>query len=153
MVKTEKISAAQARELLKKKPGKKHRFVVKPKPNYGETQSIGSWLSVKPLSVNEAWKGKRFKTDAYKAYEKLLLNELMTCKIPRPPYILFLTFGFSNMGADLDNPVKLTTDILVKKYGFNDNQIMKLVVEKVKAPRGKEFIKFSLCKYKKTHAL
>ena len=26
-------------------------------------------IEIKPLSVNTAWKGRRFKTDAYKAYE------------------------------------------------------------------------------------
>ena len=34
-------------------------------------------LNIKPMSVNEAWQGKRFKTNEYKQYEKscfILLN-------------------------------------------------------------------------------
>jgi len=30
-------------------------------------------INYKPLSVNEAWQGKRFKTKAYKDYEKSLM--------------------------------------------------------------------------------
>ena len=30
-------------------------------------------IKIKPLSVNKAWQGKRFKTREYKSYEELLL--------------------------------------------------------------------------------
>ena len=33
-------------------------------------------IEIKPLSVNECWQGKRFKTKAYTAYEKELLYRL-----------------------------------------------------------------------------
>jgi hypothetical protein len=38
-------------------------------------------LNEKPLSVNLAWQGKRFKTPIYKAYEKELLLRMPAKKI------------------------------------------------------------------------
>ena len=34
------------------------------------------FLNVKPLSVNQCWQGRRYKTKAYKQYEKALLQIL-----------------------------------------------------------------------------
>ena len=36
----------------------------------------GCALMIKPLSVNEAWQGKRFKTNSYKSYEKDVMRLL-----------------------------------------------------------------------------
>lgn len=58
--------------------------------------------------------------------------------------MLQLEFGFSNKLADVDGPVKLVTDILQKKYGFNDNQIYRLEVDKVIVPKGSEYWSFNL---------
>ena len=79
-------------------------------------------LDVKPLSVNDAWQGKRFKTDKYKSYEQALLWLLPKGKLPEPPYSIDYEFGFSNKLADFDNPCKPLGDILQKKYGFNSAQ-------------------------------
>ena len=38
-------------------------------------------INIKPLSVNEAWKGKRFRTDKYKAYQKIVVYLLTKIKI------------------------------------------------------------------------
>ena len=98
-------------------------------------------LSIKPLSVNEAWQGKRFKTDKYLAYEKELLLNLPNKK-PKLSEMLRIDFffGFSSPLADLDNPVKPLMDILQKKYGFNDKQVFELNVRKCLVEKGKEFI-------------
>ena len=97
---------------------------------------------IKPLSVNEVWQGKRYKTKAYKAYEKELAYRLPRIKIPDGNIHLRLSFGFSNRGADLDNCVKPFVDILQKKYGFNDNRIYKLTLIKCIVDKGAEFISF-----------
>jgi len=44
-------------------------------------------VKIKPLSANEAWKGRRFKTDEYKTYEHSL-HYLLPRKIELPPGIL-----------------------------------------------------------------
>ncbi|SBV90598.1 conserved hypothetical protein [uncultured Dysgonomonas sp.] len=100
--------------------------------------------NIKPLSVNEVWKGKRFKTEKYKQYENTLLWLLPKIKIPEPPYEIHFKFGFSNSLSDWDNPVKPTQDILSKKYGFNDKLIRKAIVETEIVKKGSEYIEFGI---------
>ena len=81
-------------------------------------------LEIKPLSVNEAWQGKRFKTVKYKQFERSVLLMLPKTKEVFSDMIrVELFFGFSSVLSDLDNPIKMTLDILQKKYGFNDKNI------------------------------
>lgn len=101
-------------------------------------------LDIKPLSVNEAWQGRRFKTDEYKRYERNILLMLPILSVPTPPYRLSFTFGFSNSLSDIDNPVKLITDILQKKYKINDKDIYQLSVQKTIVKKGKEFIELEI---------
>jgi len=101
-------------------------------------------VDIKPLSINECWQGRRFKTPKYKTYEKELLYVLPPLTVPEKPYKLSLTFGVSNMQSDWDNPVKAFVDVLQKKYGFNDRDIHQGIVEKVKTKKGEEFIEFNL---------
>lgn len=105
-------------------------------------------LDAKPLSVNECWQGKRFKTKAYKDYEKMLLWLLPnTVEIPKGRLCVEYTFGMSNVQSDWDNPIKPFQDILQKKYLFNDKDIYLGIIRKIKVPIGKEYIKFKIRKY------
>jgi len=101
-------------------------------------------LFVKPLSVNEAWKGRKFKTDKYKNYEKLLLATLPSIEIAfeKQPLEIFIEAGLSNKQSDIDNIVKPFVDILQKKYGFNDRYIYRMLVEKKNVSAGNEYIEF-----------
>ena len=101
---------------------------------------------VKPLSINKCFQGRRYKTKDYKAYENDLMLKLQPIELPSKPYELIINFGFKNKLSDIDNALKPTLDILQKKYGFNDRDIYKLIVEKVitKQP----FIEFHLKSYK-----
>lgn len=101
-------------------------------------------LNIKPLSVNCAWQGKKYKTKAYIQYEKDMLIIMPNLNISQGKYQLTLHFGFSSSLADLDNPVKLIQDLLQKKYKINDRDIFKLVVTKELVKKGKEFIEFNL---------
>lgn len=101
-------------------------------------------VKIKPLSVNEAWQGKRYKTDAYKKYERAVLLMLPKMKIPDGPLKISFTFGFSNVLCDWDNPVKPIQDIMQKKYGFNDKNIHEANVKKVKVPKGHEYFEFEI---------
>jgi Holliday junction resolvase RusA-like endonuclease len=88
-------------------------------------------LKIKPLSVNQAWQGKRFKTPLYKKYEAAVLMMLPKNKEPISDMIAIdLHFGFKNKASDIDNPVKLILDILQKKFGFNDSQVYELNIRK-----------------------
>ena len=102
-------------------------------------------LNIKPLSVNEAWQGRRFKTDKYKKYESdILLLLPNTLKIPTQNIRLFIEFGFSNNASDIDNCLKPFLDCLQKKYGFNDKLINELNVRKIKVSKGYEHIIFEI---------
>lgn len=94
---------------------------------------------IKPLSVNQCWQGKRFKTKEYKNYEQELLYTLPAQKLPKPPYHIYFEFGFSNSMSDWDNPVKPLQDIMQKKYGFNDKDIVQALIVKEKVKKGEEY--------------
>ena len=97
-------------------------------------------IKIKPLSINSAWRGRRYKTPEYKQYERdvcLLLPKKITITNK-----LFLEFGFSSRASDIDNPIKNLLDILQKKYKFNDNKIYSLHIEKEIVKIGDEYIKF-----------
>lgn len=100
-------------------------------------------VQIKPMSVNTAWKGRRYKTQEYIQYEQdlgyLLPNSwIFTGK-------LYIEFGFSSLLADIDNPVKPLLDIMQKKYGFNDRDITELHLKKIQVHKGKEYILVRNC--------
>lgn len=102
-------------------------------------------LNKKPLSINEAWQGKRFKTPAYKAYKETIMLTMPKHKIdPEQMLRVEFFFGFSNKASDLDNPVKLLLDIAQKKYGFDDKNVFELNVRKCIVKKGEEFIQMGI---------
>ena len=104
-------------------------------------------VNIKPLSVNQCWQGKRFKTPKYKVYETELLYLLPKIKLPKPPFEIHLTFGFSSKLSDWDNPIKPFQDILQKKYNFDDRDVFKAVVKKEIVKKGSEYIEFKINSY------
>jgi Holliday junction resolvase RusA-like endonuclease len=104
-------------------------------------------LNEKPLSQNEAFQGRRFKTPLYKAYEETILLTMPKGKIDAEQMLrIEFFFGFSNKASDLDNPVKLLLDIAQKKYGFNDKNVFELNVRKCIVKKGDEFIQMGIYK-------
>ena len=105
------------------------------------------YIPMKPISVNNCWQGKRFKTKEYKQFAERMKHTLVPSKLPNAPYSFELVFGFSNKAADIDNPIKPTFDILQEKYGFNDKEIYQLNVRKEIVKKGDEFIKIKISTY------
>lgn len=106
-------------------------------------------VNVKPLSVNNAWKGKRYRSKKYDSFEALVKSQLpQKIELPEPPYTIHLKFGFSSAASDWDNPIKPTQDVIAKKYGFNDKLIKKGIVETEQVPKGKEYFEFELLTFK-----
>ena len=101
-------------------------------------------IDIKPMSVNEAWQGRRFKTPKYKSYERDVLKLLRPMNIPEGDLVIDLEWGVSNMTSDWDNPIKPFQDILQKKYGFDDKHIVEARVKKVKVKKGSEYIEFQI---------
>jgi Holliday junction resolvase RusA-like endonuclease len=110
-------------------------------------------VNIKPLSVNEAWQGRKFKSPKYKLYEQELLFALPMTDInwDTLPLEVSLVVGLSNMASDVDNVVKPFIDVLQKKYKFNDKYIFRLVVEKKLVVKGAEFIEFYIKKMTPRH--
>jgi Holliday junction resolvase RusA-like endonuclease len=102
-------------------------------------------INIKPLSVNQCWQGRRFKTKLYKQYESDVLFMLPKIEIPKGELCVKLYLGLSNKLNDIDNSIKPFLDILQKKYGFNDKDIYQLHVYKLIVPKGNEFIQFEIC--------
>lgn len=101
-------------------------------------------IDIKPMSVNKAWQGKRFKTEDYKVYERNCLLLLPKLTIPSDNLRLSIVFGVSNKANDIDNGLKPLIDILQKKYDFNDSRIYELNVRKELTKKGSEFILFEI---------
>ena len=101
-------------------------------------------LNIKSLSVNQAWKGRRFKTNLYNKYEKELLIILPTLKSIKAPFKVSIEFYFSNSLSDIDNPLKPFIDVLQKKYNINDRDIFELNVKKFIVKKGKDHINFKI---------
>lgn len=104
-------------------------------------------IEVKPLSVNEIYKGRRYKTPKYTAYQTEVFSKLPEISLPLPPFELEYEFGLSNSNADYDNLIKAFQDILQKQYNFNDSKIHKATIEKTLVNKGEEYIKFNIKHY------
>ena len=106
-------------------------------------------IPIKPLSVNEAWQGRRFRSDKYKKYARdigLLLPPRIL--IPNGNLQVFYEFYFSNDKADYDNPMKPLQDIICVKYQINDKRIYRATVDKYIVSKGKEKIVFRIEEWK-----
>jgi Holliday junction resolvase RusA-like endonuclease len=82
-------------------------------------------IDLKPLSVNKAWKGRRYKTVDYLRFERdlslilpLPCPELKNCLELK----LTIKFGVKSIGSDLDNLVKPLLDCLVKRGIIKDDR-------------------------------
>ena len=108
-------------------------------------KTIEGQIKIVPLSVNRAWRGRRFKTPEYKSFEKKLFFMLPRVAVTKgmPLKISFL-WGFSNMASDVDNPCKQTMDCMAKRFGFNDRDVMEINLKKQKVKKGEEFIQFKI---------
>lgn len=102
---------------------------------------------IKPLSVNQCWQGKRFKTKKYKSYEKELLLKLKYFNINLNKIKLNIVFGVSSKLMDVDNGLKPFLDVLQKKYKFNDRDIYQLNVIKKIVKKGDEYIQYEFKEY------
>lgn len=101
-------------------------------------------LKIKPISVNDCWQGRRFKTPVYTSFEHEMTYLLPKLKVPSGKLLLRLTVGVSSKAADVDNVIKPILDILQKKYGFNDKLIYGMDIWKEDVKKGEEFVEWEL---------
>lgn len=90
-------------------------------------------IPVKPLSVNKAWKGQKFKTREHTIYEKdvnYFLPPAPECmKGELTAHYIFYLKNYK--GSDTGNFEKILSDILVKAGFMEDDRFIKrLILEK-----------------------
>lgn len=93
-------------------------------------------LPIKPMSINAAFQGRRYKTKEYKAWEESVLwllkkyADQFTGKVE-----VRITWYLKNASrTDLDNPTKLAMDALTKSGIIRDDRdIWYMTIEKVKS--------------------
>ena len=104
-------------------------------------------INIKPLSVNEAYRGRKFSTEKLQSYKQIIPFLLPKIKIPKGKLQVKYVFGVSSKNSDGDNLIKAFQDILQEHYGFNDREIYKWVIEKRIVPKGQEYIGFDIKSY------
>lgn len=102
-------------------------------------------LEIKPLSLNSAYRGRRFKTPALEKFKKdmtlLLPNQI---DIPEGNMSVYFRFGVSSKNSDGDNLVKCAQDIIANYYKFNDKRVYEWHIVKEDTKKGEEFIEFHI---------
>jgi Holliday junction resolvase RusA-like endonuclease len=101
-------------------------------------------INIKPLSINKAFQGKRFKTKEYDKYIENVLEQLPKISYTKDNVTLIIEFGYSSKLSDLDNCLKPFIDCLTKKYGIDDRYINKIIATKEIVKKGNEYIKFEI---------
>ena len=104
-------------------------------------------LNIKPLSLNAAYRGRRFSTPELKAFKSAVYLQLPKIKIPEGKLSVTYHFGVSTKNSDVDNLVKAFQDCVADAYGFNDKRIYQISVQKVDAKKGEEYIAFEIRKF------
>lgn len=100
-------------------------------------------LDIKAISLNQAYRGRRFATSELKKFKEDIFLLLPKCSINiKGKLEVSYIFGISSRGSDGDNLIKAFQDCLAQAYGFNDNIIYKWKVEKVIVSKGEEYIEF-----------
>lgn len=96
---------------------------------------INETIVIKPLSVNNAWQGRRFKTKTYDAFiDEMLLTMPKRAMIEGICEMRVRIYLKSIIRSDIDNFLKPLLDCIVKKGWIEDDRyIQKLIVEKRKA--------------------
>ena len=100
-------------------------------------------IHLKPMSVNQAWQGRRFKSKAYKSYEEAVLLMLPSYEIPDGELGIRIEAGL-NIRGDLDNVCKPILDIITKKYGCDDKRFMEIKLVKKIIKKGEGYFNFCI---------
>ena len=105
-------------------------------------------IAQKPLSVNRAYKGRKYKTPDYTMFAESVWYRLLQLDPAKPPEgakFAHYRWGFSSKNSDTDNPTKVFQDILTKFWGFRaDTDIEFIILERAIVPKGEEYIEFHI---------
>ena len=122
---------------------------------------MSSWnfkghIPIKPLTVNKAYRGRKYKSPEYKEWTEkmdlLLLKHAPPGPLPEGDLFIFFNFGMT-LQNDTDNPVKSAKDRIAKHYGINDRRFRSHAADRIKQPRDGGFIEFIIKPYEEVVAL
>ena len=106
------------------------------------------YIPYKPMSVNLAWQGRRYRTPLYTKFALDVFRLIRRIRPPKPApdasLFAHYVWGFSNSQSDVDNPVKPFQDVLFDtwKMKAKDHQVQFMIIEKATAKKGQEYIGF-----------
>ena len=106
-----------------------------------------NYIKVKPLSINDAWQGRRYKTPKYNKFAEEVHLRLLAYKrpnLPDGPLSIHYRFHVFNMRSDVDNFIKAFQDVLFNWIGIDDSRIVRLTAEKIKCQKYKEKIEWTI---------
>jgi Holliday junction resolvase RusA-like endonuclease len=83
---------------------------------------ITKTLSIKPLSINACFQGRRFKNKAHKQYEAQLLWQLKKSGKIEGKYRIEFDFYFKTTNCDVSNYIKVVEDAIVKAGLVDDDR-------------------------------
>ncbi len=112
-----------------------------------EIRPNGFKVNVKAISVNDAYTGRRFKTDYYEQYTEVMLSLMPDITVPPPPFKILIKIGFSNTLSDVSNTIKQIEDLCQARYQFNDRDVFDIRAVKEAVKKGQEYIDLSISTY------
>ena len=101
-------------------------------------------LEIKPLSLNGAYRGRRFTTPALKVFKESIGYMLPKIEIPEGKLAITFVFAVSSKNSDGDNLIKCVQDAIAERYFFNDKRIYEWHVYKEDVKKGQEYIDFDI---------
>lgn len=101
-------------------------------------------LDLKPLSLNNCFRGRRFDTTAKKQYDRTLQLLLPKVRVEGPYYTVTLRFFLKRcFGGDLDNLAKVLIDNIVDK-GIISNDRNVTEIHLYKQPSARDRIEITV---------
>ena len=108
-------------------------------------------INIVPLSINQAYKGRRFSTDQHKKYKDLLRIHFLKMKVPqidpKERINLYLEFGTTDR-QDLSNSIKCFEDCLCDHLGINDRKVESIYARKKIVKEKDRYIIFGIYRTK-----
>jgi Holliday junction resolvase RusA-like endonuclease len=110
---------------------------------------IQKTFELKPLSINRAFQGRRFKTNEYKHYERDLNALGGHFKTIRGDIEVIIEWYLKNdKMTDIDNPTKPVLDYLTKAGAYEDDRkIRALHLYKYKSNKDYDYFRITITKY------
>jgi len=116
-------------------------------------KNISEIIIISPISNNKLWQGRRYKTLLYTDWIKeglFIMPKRNRIKGNVKIQLYFYIKHFNFNRCDLDNFLKPTIDLIVKKgWISNDKKIQRIICEKKKAENDKEKIEIIIEEEKK----